>query len=625
MENVSWGRTMKCWNCFHSLEGIERTEEMEEGIRCPQCNTLLSDRRINATNEEDGVHSKEEQFDYENASLDELVEHYRTPFWVRVGQIHQNGGVSIFFSALAISFYIIAGIWLVSSYLTLLESILNYLSLDIRIIQIFLSQIEDTTNENSWIQNITAFVDFTKFWAIFPSYALVIIASLIRPSPILRNKLKENKKLFFIHTFLALIPISLGSSTVPLFLWFTSTIFTGDGALKILILYLPIIFFLVTITVLSWLSANTILLYDEKIAERSDEIRAIYSIFLCFSLVIGLIPLHYSNLIVLTNSTENHLYFYIPFPSSLSLGVVLDLAVIGITSSAILSIVLFGVFTICALSIIRESTDDVFRISKERNKESASDEELLETKQSILFEWINPLWRYVYLSRLALFAVIIGSIELLSIAIISLTEVLPILLEHPPEFIVQRETVLPEAFLVQLAWKAISEEISFRVLLIGVPVFFFAFFFGSNRPEFTISNFFHFLREYSTGGFMDRLDKKYSGLILISGMWSAWYYLTSGIEAWWEAASVMITGLIYAYIFLRYGLTASIFLHYYWEATLGFLSDLNRLNDLESLLSSSIDFPAGIIVLVISCYTLAAIIHYSNFSYKFLKEKLKQS
>lgn len=117
-----------------------------------------------------------------------------------------------------------------------------------------------------------------------------------------------------------------------------------------------------------------------------------------------------------------------------------------------------------------------------------------------------------------------------------------------PDFLIEGNR--PDWYLMFLLLNApVLEEILFRVLCIGIPVLLIALITGKEC---------HSLRKYLTGGF------KINKLALFFIFFSSFIFGAAHIKDWgvWKFYMASIQGIMLGYLFVKYGLYASVSIHF---------------------------------------------------------------
>ena len=156
----------------------------------------------------------------------------------------------------------------------------------------------------------------------------------------------------------------------------------------------------------------------------------------------------------------------------------------------------------------------------------------------------------------------------------------------------------------------ITEELGFRVMLIGIPLFLifahkssFKFFFSSLWPPYNNLHIMH--------------HKRVISIIIVVGLFFGLAHIISG-EPWSEGkfAQAAISGIIIGWVYYRYGLISAILIHwatnYFIYSYIFFISDLNQVS-IQNAISHSMIETFEIILIVTGVISIAMIvINYCN-------------
>ena len=151
----------------------------------------------------------------------------------------------------------------------------------------------------------------------------------------------------------------------------------------------------------------------------------------------------------------------------------------------------------------------------------------------------------------------------------------------------------------------IIEEIGFRVILIGIPLFLIYSF------KTSIRSFFHVLwHPYENLHIVD--NKKAILLIVLVGIFFGAAHIISG-EPWSSGkfAQAAVSGIIIGWVYYRYGLIAAILIHwatnYFIYSYIFFISDLNQIS-IHNALSHSMIGTLEIILIATGIISLGMVI-----------------
>ena len=151
----------------------------------------------------------------------------------------------------------------------------------------------------------------------------------------------------------------------------------------------------------------------------------------------------------------------------------------------------------------------------------------------------------------------------------------------------------------------IIEEIGFRVILIGIPLFLIYSF------KTSIRSFFHVLwHPYENLHIVD--NKKAILLIVLVGIFFGAAHIISG-EPWSSGkfAQAAVSGIIIGWVYYRYGLIAAILIHwatnYFIYSYIFFISDLNQIS-IHNALSHSMIGTLEIILVTTGVISLGMVI-----------------
>ena len=156
----------------------------------------------------------------------------------------------------------------------------------------------------------------------------------------------------------------------------------------------------------------------------------------------------------------------------------------------------------------------------------------------------------------------------------------------------------------------ITEEIGFRVMLIGIPLF--LIFTHKSSFKFFFSTLWH---PYKNLHIMQH--KRVIGIIIAVGLFFGLAHIISG-EPWSDGkfAQATISGIIIGWVYYRYGLISAILVHcatnYFIYSYLFFISDLNQIS-IQNAISHSMIGTLEIILVVTGVISIAMIvINYFN-------------
>jgi hypothetical protein len=156
----------------------------------------------------------------------------------------------------------------------------------------------------------------------------------------------------------------------------------------------------------------------------------------------------------------------------------------------------------------------------------------------------------------------------------------------------------------------IVEELMFRVILIGLPLFFFF----SNK--FSVNYFFNSLWNPNHNLHVYDL-RKVLFLVVLGGIFFGFAHILSG-ESWSEAkfAQATASGIILGWLYFRFGLITSILVHwgmnYFIFSYVNFISQINNIT-IEAGFSHSLVNTMEIIFLISGIFSLSVLIlHYFN-------------
>ena len=156
----------------------------------------------------------------------------------------------------------------------------------------------------------------------------------------------------------------------------------------------------------------------------------------------------------------------------------------------------------------------------------------------------------------------------------------------------------------------ITEELGFRVMLIGIPLF--LIFAHKSSFRFFFSSLWH---PYNNLHIMQH--KRAIGIIIAVGLFFGLAHIITG-EPWSEGkfAQATISGIIIGWVYYRYGLISAILVHwatnYFIYSYIFFISDLNQLS-IQNVLSHSMIETLEIILVVTGVLSIVMItINYFN-------------
>ena len=156
----------------------------------------------------------------------------------------------------------------------------------------------------------------------------------------------------------------------------------------------------------------------------------------------------------------------------------------------------------------------------------------------------------------------------------------------------------------------ITEELGFRVMLIGIPLF--LIFAHKSSFRFFFSSLWH---PYNNLHIMQH--KRAIGIIIAVGLFFGLAHIITG-EPWSEGkfTQATISGIIIGWVYYRYGLISAILVHwatnYFIYSYIFFISDLNQLS-IQNVLSHSMIETLEIILVVTGVLSIVMItINYFN-------------
>jgi len=151
----------------------------------------------------------------------------------------------------------------------------------------------------------------------------------------------------------------------------------------------------------------------------------------------------------------------------------------------------------------------------------------------------------------------------------------------------------------------ITEELGFRVMLIGIPLF--LIFAHKSSFRFFFSSLWH---PYNNLHIMQH--KRAIGIIIAVGLFFGLAHIITG-EPWSEGkfAQATISGIIIGWVYYRYGLISAILVHwatnYFIYSYIFFISDLNQLS-IQNVLSHSMIGTLEIILVITGVLSIVMII-----------------
>ncbi len=156
----------------------------------------------------------------------------------------------------------------------------------------------------------------------------------------------------------------------------------------------------------------------------------------------------------------------------------------------------------------------------------------------------------------------------------------------------------------------IVEELTFRVILIGLPLFFFF------TNKFSVNYFFNSLWNPNHNLHVYDL-RKVLFLVVLGGIFFGFAHILSG-ESWSEAkfAQATASGIVLGWLYFRFGLITSILVHwgmnYFIFSYVNFISQINNIT-IEAGFSHSLVNTMEIIFLISGIFSLfVLILHYFN-------------
>lgn len=140
------------------------------------------------------------------------------------------------------------------------------------------------------------------------------------------------------------------------------------------------------------------------------------------------------------------------------------------------------------------------------------------------------------------------------------------------------EEIDPFNFIIQLAWAGVFEELSFRLVLIGIPMIIVVIvrFILQNKyeakfnaesklaknikeqPKLTIKDLLlSFRGKYKIIGYPEWILVGISSLLFGFAHWEGW----TGGWGWWKIIQTVASGFFLSYAFVKYGIESAIFIH----------------------------------------------------------------
>ncbi len=113
--------------------------------------------------------------------------------------------------------------------------------------------------------------------------------------------------------------------------------------------------------------------------------------------------------------------------------------------------------------------------------------------------------------------------------------------------------VQPWLVMFFLANASVWEEVQGRILMLGVPLLLVHRIMGKHQP----------VRRYLLGGDLE-LDPPGAALMFLSAIFFAYLHVIHGWD-WWKFPTSLLAGLMFGYLFLRYGVASSILFHFAFD------------------------------------------------------------
>ena len=151
----------------------------------------------------------------------------------------------------------------------------------------------------------------------------------------------------------------------------------------------------------------------------------------------------------------------------------------------------------------------------------------------------------------------------------------------------------------------ITEEIGFRVMLIGIPLF--LIFAHKSSIKFFFATLWH---PYNNLHIMQ--NRRVIGIIIAVGLFFGLAHIISG-EPWSEGkfAQAAISGIIIGWVYYRYGLISAVLIHwatnYFIYSYIFFISDLNQIS-IHNALSHSMIGTLEIILVVTGVLSIVMVV-----------------
>ncbi len=467
--------------------------------------------------------------------------------------------------------YLLGGLWCTLGLIMLMPET------EILVFALFRNSLVVAVENASPMKELAALSEVTGIWSFLLGYVLILGGSLCRPCPEPRRQLLNNPKRFFGLHAIALAPLIVLGFVWPILVW--SWTFEDQ---MIFMLVIPVVLFSVLSGILAWTSADYIirLAATKESRMRKESVQMLYSALLFFSLFLGLLPLHLMLLYGLEGN-ESSLLVYVPMPVNSQFGWVLRIKLFFLTSSALIALILFAVFLLCGKKLLTQSIDELYKFEKEAKASTnglaldsgmsvirAGIQETSEDKRAATDVWartlrlIDPFWKRSYRASLLIAVAAMGIVGIAHIFSIGLARHVLWLNQAAPNSVVSNVEGGARNVLVALAWAGISEELTMRAFLIGLPTGIISLMKERRTSLLAREDCVEILKMHILGGYAGRtLSSTQIGMMVLSGIWFGWAHIVGGWPLW-KMISASVAGIVFAYLFIRYGLAAAIFAHY---------------------------------------------------------------
>jgi hypothetical protein len=115
----------------------------------------------------------------------------------------------------------------------------------------------------------------------------------------------------------------------------------------------------------------------------------------------------------------------------------------------------------------------------------------------------------------------------------------------------------PFNYVIQLAWAGVFEEISFRLVLIGIPMIIVVLVRFVLQKKIADKTLLSFRGKYKIISYPEWVLIGISSILFGFAHWKGW----TGGWGWWKIIQTAASGFFLSYAFVKYGIESAIFIH----------------------------------------------------------------